>query len=65
MSRYALFALALAAPLALAGCYEDVTPTQYDPGVYKGDNDPLVDKLESGDLREELDQRFETAATDR
>lgn len=65
MSRYALFALALSAPLALAGCYEDVTPTSYEPGVYKGETDPLLEKLESGDLREELDQRFETAATDR
>lgn len=65
MSRYAMFALALAAPLALAGCYEDVTPTRYEAGVYKGDDDPLEDKLESGDLREELDERFKTAATDR
>lgn len=65
MSRYAIFALALAAPLALAGCYEDVTPVQYDPGVYKGDNDPLGEKLESGDLQEELNERFKTAATDR
>lgn len=65
MSRYALLALALLAPLILAGCYEDVTPTSYEPGVYKGETDPLLDKLESGDLREELDQRFEIAATDR
>ena len=65
MSRYTLLALALTAPLILAGCYEDVTPTNYEPGVYKGESDPLLDKLESGDLREELDQRFEIAATDR
>ncbi len=65
MSRYVPLALALLAPLLLAGCYEDVTPTNYEPGVYKGETDPLLEKLESGDLREELDQRFETAATDR
>jgi hypothetical protein len=65
MSRYALLALALTAPLLLAGCYENVTPTRYEPGVYKGATDPLLDKLESGDLRDELDQRFEIAATDR
>lgn len=65
MSRYVPLALALLAPLVLAGCYEDVTPTNYEPGVYKGETDPLLEKLESGDLREELDQRFETAATDR
>jgi len=65
MSRYALLALALMAPIMLAGCYEDVTPTSYEPGVYKGKTDPLLEKLESGDLRDELDQRFEIAATDR
>ena len=65
MSRYALFTLALLVPLLVTGCYEDVTPTSYDPGVYKGKTDPLLEKLESGDLRDELDQRFEIAATDR
>lgn len=65
MSRCAPLAFALMAPLIVAGCYEDVTPTNYEPGVYKGETDPLLDKLESGDLREELDQRFEIAATDR
>jgi len=65
MSRYALLALALLAPLVVAGCYEDVTPTRYEAGVYKGKTDPLLEKLESGDLRDQLDQRFEIAATDR
>lgn len=65
MSRYALFALALLAPLILGGCYEEITFTQYEPGVYKGETDPLLEKLESGDLREQLEQRFEIAATDR
>lgn len=65
MTRYALLALAIVASIALAGCYESTTPTLYDPGVYKGADDPLLDKLESGDLRAELDERFEQAARDR
>lgn len=65
MSRYIPLAFALMAPLMLGGCYEDVTPTLYEAGVYKGETDPLLDKLGSGDLREQLDQRFRIAATDR
>ncbi|MFP4252770.1 MAG: hypothetical protein ACLFRM_09055 [Guyparkeria sp.] len=66
MKRMTLPALMLLAAFALAGCYEDTTPTQYEPGVYKGADDPLLDKLESDDdLRNQLDERFEQAATDR
>lgn len=65
MKRIAIPALVLLAPLALAGCYEDTTPTQYEPGVYKGADDPLLDKLEDEELRNQLDERFERAATDR
>ncbi len=65
MSRWAITVAATAALLALSGCYEDTTPTQYEPGVYKGASDPLLDKLESEELRNELDARFERAATDR
>ena len=65
MSRYAKLGLVAAAAIALGGCYETATPTQYEPGVYKGKKDPLEAKLSSGDLRAELDERFKQAAQDR
>lgn len=50
------FTLALSAVafLALAGC-SDVT--FYEPGVYKGASDPLVEDLRSEELRTQLDER--------
>jgi hypothetical protein len=46
--------------LALTGCYESVGVTRHEPGVYKGEQDPLVNKLANDDgLREQLDQRFD------
>jgi hypothetical protein len=51
--------------LALAGCYEDATPVNYEPHVYKGAPDPLLDKLEQSELQSKLEARFETAARDR
>lgn len=51
--------------MALGGCYETSTPTQYEPGVYKGSKDPLLDKLEQEEFRSRLDERFKTAAQDR
>jgi hypothetical protein len=49
-------ALLLAASLALAGC-GDVTV--YEPGVYKGASDPLVEDLRSEELRAALEERAE------
>ena len=65
MRRLALSVLGLGAALALTGCYEDTTPTQYEPGVYKGTSDPLRNKLESQELRDQLDERFARVAADR
>ena len=65
MSRLATSALVLLGALALAGCYEDTTPVNYEPGVYKGAEDPLLDKLEGEALQAELEQRFQRAARDR
>jgi hypothetical protein len=50
------FTLALSAIafLALAGC-SDVTV--YEPGVYKGASDPLVEDLRSEELRTQLEER--------
>lgn len=58
-------AVVLTAPLVLAGCYEDVTPVNYEPGVYKGSDDPLRAKLREGNLHEQLAQRVDRAFTDR
>lgn len=65
MSRYFVLTLAVAAVAGLGGCYETSTPKQYEPGVYKGSKDPLEEKLASGDLRQQLNERFRTAARDR
>jgi len=65
MRRLALSVLGLGAVLALTGCYEDTAPTQYEPGVYKGTSDPLLNKLESQELRDQLDGRFARVAADR
>lgn len=57
--------LVLPAALVLAGCYEEVTPASYEPGVYKGSEDPLRAKLSDGDLHEQLAGRVDRAFTDR
>ena len=51
-----ILALLTAASLALAGC-SDVTV--YEPGVYKGSSDPLVEDLRSEELQTALAERAE------
>jgi len=54
----ALAALGLLA-LVLAGCYESADDvTLHEPGVYKGPEDPLGERLGDGALQEELANRF-------
>ena len=65
MKRFLVPTLVVLAPLVLAGCYEDTTPTRYEPGVYKGAQDPLLEELESEELRTRLNERFERVAADR
>lgn len=66
MSRGRAWPVLLApALLALAGCYEESTPAYYQPGEYKGEEDPLLGKLEQGNLHEQLERRFDRAARDR
>lgn len=52
--RISTLVLLAASSMALAGC-SDVTV--YEPGVYKGDRDPLVQDLRSEELRTQLEQR--------
>lgn len=48
----------------LAGCYESPTVTSYEPGVYKGPKDPLLQA--SADQRAEtMRKRFELVQMDR
>jgi hypothetical protein len=50
----------------LAGCYEAPTEvTNYEPGVYKGEQDPLLAKQRKAENLEELAQRFNAVQTDR
>lgn len=65
MSRYAVLFAVVASVVVLGGCYEETTPTRYEPGVYKGADDPLLAVLEDGDLHEDLENRFEEAFRDR
>lgn len=51
-----ILALLAAMSLVLAGC-SDVTV--YEPGVYKGASDPLVEDLRSEELRSALEERAE------
>ncbi len=48
----------------LAGCYESTSVTSYQPGVYKGTSDPLLQA--SADQRAEaMKKRFELVQMDR
>lgn len=59
LRRTLLAAGALALAAGLSGCYESADVTMYEPGKYKGADDPLLAKLEDPEFRAELDQRFE------
>lgn len=52
-------ALLAAASLALAGCSDVVV---FEPGVYKGASDPLVEDLRSEELQEQLRARVNNSA---
>ena len=54
--RISILALLAATSLAIAGC-SDVTV--YEPGVYKGASDPLVQDLRSEELQATLEERAE------
>ncbi len=55
----------MAGVLALAGCYESPEVVVYEPHVYKGAQDPLLEKLRQADTRERLIERFNLVQTDR
>jgi hypothetical protein len=51
--------------LALAGCYESSEVVVYEPHVYKGAKDPLLERQLQADTREQLIERFNLVQTDR
>jgi hypothetical protein len=57
--RLSTLALLAAGMFALAGC-SDVTV--YEPGVYKGASDPLVEDLRSEELKKDLQERVNRTA---
>ncbi len=65
MKRMLAISLLIGLAAGLAGCYDEPGVTVYEPGVYKGDHDPLLDKMASEDHRETLQARFRTVQTDR
>jgi hypothetical protein len=53
------------AAMGLAGCYEEPGVTVFEPGVYKGDHDPLLDKAGTQAHQDMLRERFRTVQLDR
>jgi hypothetical protein len=61
-----VIALLVVALGAASGCYRSPTDvTVYDPGVYKGEPDPLVTTSSKAEHEAALRERFQRAATDR
>jgi hypothetical protein len=66
MSRFGTLSTAVLLTLILAGCYEAATEvTNYEPGVYKGQEDPLLAKQRKAEHLDKLAQRFEMVQMDR
>jgi hypothetical protein len=59
------FALACACLIGLAGCYESPDVTLYEPGEYKGKEDPLLTQARSAQHEQELRERLLSGQTDR
>ena len=64
MPKPAILAFWLAVS-SLCGCYESVGVTWYEPGVYKGAPDPLLQRLKGDELNRQLAERIDQVQTDR
>ena len=60
-----LIIVGLIGSAAIGGCYRSPNTTWYEPHVYKGSDDPLLERLEEGRLHTELEARFQSVQTDR
>lgn len=65
MLKHLSMLIILASSLLLAACYDEVGVTLYEPGVYKGEIDPLVNLSKSTAHKERLRTRFDMVQTDR
>lgn len=64
MNRFLSLIAGVSMTFVLAGCYESSSITSHEPGVYKGNKDPLLQA--SVDQRAEtMKKRFELVQTDR
>ena len=64
MPKHAILAVLLTLS-SLCGCYESVGVTWYEPGVYKGAHDPLLQRLKGDELNRQLTERVNQVQTDR
>ena len=64
MPKTAMLAFGLAVSI-LCGCYESADVTWIEAGVYKGAHDPLVQRLNGGELDRQLAERINRVQTDR
>lgn len=55
----------LVAVLLLGGCYESPDVTLHEPGEYKGQDDPFLEKAADPEHQEQLQQRLARGQTDR
>lgn len=60
-----VMAAIIATATGLAGCYESPKVKIYQPGVYKGAKDPLVDKERTPEQQTALRERFDLVQRDR
>ncbi len=58
-------AAVLAIVLLLGGCYESPDVTLHEPGEYKGEADPFLEKAADPEHQEQLQQRLARGQTDR
>ena len=66
LSRWRMVIGSALAAMLLAGCYEDPQDVVlYDPGVYKGEKDPLMSRSGTEELRRDLNDRFQAGQRDR
>jgi len=63
--KVSVWVLPILLVFGLSGCYESTDVTIYEPGVYKGDRDPLLETLRDPAHKQALLERFEMVQTDR
>jgi hypothetical protein len=66
ISKLALLLVTLVAPLCfLWSCSDSGNVTIHKAGVYKGEQDPLLEKLRNPEMTEKLIERFYLVQSDR